>query len=354
MSAQPADAAGRLLQWYDERKRILPWRDTGSAYATWVSEIMLQQTRVETVIPYFLRFMADFPTVSALANAPEDAVLKRWEGLGYYSRARNLHRGAKQVASEYGGALPRTAEELRKITGIGPYTAGAIASIAFGERTAAVDGNVIRVVSRLTRYAEPADTAAGKAEITRRTEALMPPDRPGDFNQALMDLGATVCLPAAPDCERCPLRGCCAAFAAGDPRALPVLTPKKPPKPLDWDVVVLRSGNRALLRRRTEQMLRGLWVFPMAEGHREEAALAAELQAQLGLPVRNLRRAGEARHVFTHQIWRMNLWEAETDPDAAAPAGCRFASPAELDALALPTAMKAARALAEQTLRGEP
>ena len=350
MSARPAGAAALLLAWYDERKRDLPWRDTGDPYATWVSEIMLQQTRVETVIPYFRRFMADFPTAAALAAAPEDAVLKHWEGLGYYSRARNLHRGAKQVAADWGGELPRTAAQLRGIAGIGPYTAGAIASIAFGERAAAVDGNVTRVISRLTGFAGEADSAAGRAEIARRAEELMPPERPGDFNQALMDLGATVCLPAAPDCEACPLRTCCAARAMGDPRALPVLAPKKKPRPMDWDVLLLRAGDRVLLRRRTERMLKGLWVFPMAEGRREALDLAAEMQERLALPVRNLRRAGEARHVFTHQIWNMVIWTAETEAGADAPEGCRFAGAAELEALALPTAMKAARALAGRML----
>ena len=336
----PAEA---LLAWYDSHRRELPWRDIGNPYATWVSEIMLQQTRAETVIPYFQRFMADYPTVEALAAAPLDDVLKHWEGLGYYSRARNLHRGAQRVAAEYGGVLPRTPEALRRIEGIGDYTAGAIASIALGQKAAAVDGNVIRVISRFTGLRENAALPAVKREIAARAEVLMPDERPGDFNQALMDLGATVCVPGTPDCSACPLAAGCAARLLDIAAELPVLPKAKKPRVLCWDVLLIRSGDRVLVRRRTENMLRGLWVFPMAEGFAVPAEIRAAAKEKTGLDCVRIADCGAARHVFTHQIWEMHLWQMETDPGAEAGSSWRFVTEAELDALALPTAMKAAR-----------
>ncbi|MBR6955201.1 MAG: A/G-specific adenine glycosylase [Clostridia bacterium] len=338
--------AAALLAWYDVHKRSMPWRDVGNPYATWVSEIMLQQTRVETVMDYFPRFMEAFPTLADLAQAPEDRVLKLWEGLGYYSRARNLHQGAKQVMAEYGGVLPRDPQALGRIRGIGEYTAGAIASIAYGVPAAAVDGNVIRVISRLRGIRENAATPSVKRRITGEVLSLQPPERPGDFNQALMDLGATVCTPGTPSCEDCPLQGLCDAFAAGDAEDLPLLPDKRPPRLLCWDVLLIRSGGRILVRQRTEAMLKGLWVFPMTEGHPAEKQLPAAVRRLTGLPVKGLRQAGEARHVFTHQIWQMRLWLAAADGDAAPHAPWRFVTEAELQSLALPTAMKAARALA--------
>ena len=339
------DPAEALLRWYDAHRRVLPWRDVGSAYATWVSEIMLQQTRVETVIPYYNRFMADFPDVAALAAADEAEVLKHWEGLGYYSRARNLHRGARQIMEERGGALPQDAAGWRAVCGVGDYTAGAVASIALGLRAAAVDGNVIRVISRLTGLRENAAAPSARREIAARSEAMMPADRPGDFNQALMDLGATVCVPGRPRCEQCPLAAFCDALEAGDAEDLPLLPRKAPPREIPWDVALIRCGGRVPVRRRTERMLHGLWVFPMAEGHAESDALAETLHAMTGLPVRDLRPAGEARHVFTHQIWHMRLWQAESDADTPSEP-YRAVTRAELDALALPSAMRAARRLA--------
>lgn len=217
------EIATLLLAWYDASKRILPWRDVHNPYGTWVSEVMLQQTRVETVIPYYHRFMAQFPTVHALAEAPEEAVLKCWEGLGYYSRARNLQAGARQVMAAYGGELPHQVEELLKIKGIGAYTAGAIASIAYGEPAPAVDGNVLRVLSRLQDIRENVAMPSAKRQIEQSVRALIPSERPGDFNQALMDLGARICTPGTPDCASCPLQGLCQGLASGVPEELPVL-----------------------------------------------------------------------------------------------------------------------------------
>ena len=338
----PAKISSLLLAWYDLHARTLPWRGIHDPYRTWVSETMLQQTRVETVLGYYERFLARFPTVADLAAAPEDDVLKLWEGLGYYSRARNLHKGAKQVMDEHGGVIPSDAEALRKISGIGPYTAGAIASIAFDQPVPAVDGNVIRVVSRLKGIRENVGIPSVRRALDGEAAALVPKERPGDFNQAMMDLGAKICVPGTPACEKCPLQSECDAFAAGDAEDLPVLPRKNPPKVLDYAVCLIFSGERVLMRQRTEAMLRGLWVFPMLEGSYPLRQLPAAVKKQTKLAVTEVQSAGEAKHVFTHQIWQMKLYTMHVPEDAAAPAGYRFIPVAEMDGLAIPTAVKAA------------
>lgn len=272
-----------LLPWYDAHKRSLPWRGTQDPYAVWVSETMLQQTRVVTVLDYFPRFMQDYPTLQALAAAEEAAVLKHWEGLGYYSRARNLHKGAKQVVSQYGGALPADVTELQRISGIGSYTAGAIASIAFGLLVAAVDANVIRVVSRVAGIRENVGIPAVRRELEATAAALVPTLRPGDYNQALMDLGSAVCVSGTPDCDLCPLREHCVACATGTPEELPVLPRKHPPKHIQWDVVLLFSPEGVLMRRRNEALLHNLWVYPMLEGHTAPQHLPEIIQKRTGL-----------------------------------------------------------------------
>jgi A/G-specific adenine glycosylase len=303
---------------------------------------MLQQTRVETVIGYYDRFLQRFPTVADLAATPEDDVLKLWEGLGYYSRARNLHNGAKQVMADFDGVIPSTVEELRKISGIGPYTAGAIASIAFDQPVPAVDGNVIRVVSRLRGIRENVGVPSVRRALEGEAEALVPAARPGDFNQAMMDLGATICVPGTPACEKCPLQGCCDAYAAGDAEDLPVLPRKNPPKVFDYAVCLVFSGGRVLMRQRTEAMLRGLWVFPMIEGTPTPRQLLSAVKKLTKLSVTNVQSAGEAKHVFTHQIWQMQLYIMSVPESAEAPAGYRFVPVDEMGDLAIPTAVKAA------------
>ena len=335
-----------LLSWYDCHARTLPWRGIHDPYRTWVSETMLQQTRVETVLGYYDRFLTRFPTVADLAAAPEDDVLKMWEGLGYYSRARNLHKGAKQVAADFGGVIPSDVETLRKISGIGPYTAGAIASIAFEQPVPAVDGNVIRVVSRLMGIRKNVGVPSVRRALEAEAAALVPENRPGDFNQAVMDLGATVCTPGTPACEKCPLRDCCDAYAAGDAEELPVLPRKNPPKVIDYAVCLIFSGNRVLMRQRTEAMLRGLWVFPMVEGPIAQRQMAAQVKKLVRLPVTDVALAGDAKHVFTHQVWQMQLYTMQARPDAQEPAGYRFITEQEMAALAIPTAVKAAVKLA--------
>lgn len=336
------DEAEALLRWYDAHRRTLPWRGVRDPYVTWVSEIMLQQTRVETVIPYFERFLRDYPDVKALAAAEEGDVLKHWEGLGYYSRARNLLAGARQVAAEHGGRVPSDPEALRKIRGIGEYTAGAIRSIAFGQKAAAVDGNVIRVITRLTGLSENAMIPSVRREIAARAEALMPEGRPGDFNQALMDLGSGVCVPGTPDCGACPLAAFCVARSEDIAEELPVLPDRRPPVSEDWDVLLIRRGDAMAVRQRTEAMLRGLWVFPAVPGHLRGQALRAAAEEAAGLPLRRFRDLGEARHIFTHRIWHMRLWLAEAGSEEL-PAGWRWADAAQIAALPFPTAMKKAR-----------
>ena len=334
-----------LLSWYDRCARILPWRGFHDAYRTWVSEAMLQQTRVETVLSYYPRFLARFPTLESLAAAPEEDVLKAWEGLGYYFRARNLWNGAKQVTREYGGVLPRDPALLRKIRGIGPYSAGAIASIAYDVPVPAVDGNVIRVISRLYGIRSDALEPKTRKRIEALAADLVPVDRPGDHNQAVMDLGATVCTPGTPDCACCPLSAFCDAYRAGDAADLPVLPKAKPPRELPYAVLLVRSGNRVLMRCRTETLLRGLWCFPMFEGVSASEALLSLAEKKLSLSLSLPVYAGNARHVFTHRIWQMRLYETSAEASAPAPDGYEFIPLDQLKDLPLPAAMNAAVAL---------
>ena len=338
----PDRIADLLLAWYDQHARTLPWRGIHDPYRTWVSETMLQQTRVETVMGYYARFLERFPTVADLAAAPEDDVLKMWEGLGYYSRARNLHKGAKQVMAEFGGKIPADVEQLRKISGIGPYTAGAIASIAFDQPVPAVDGNVIRIVSRLRGIRENVGIPSVRRALEGEAASLVPQLRPGDFNQALMDLGSAICTPGTPSCEKCPLRDECDAYAAGDAEDLPVLPRKNPPKVIDYAVCLIFSGDRVLMRQRTEAMLKGLWVFPMAEGKYTLRQVPAAVKKLTKLAAKDVQSAGEAKHVFTHQIWQMQLYTMTVPEDAQAPNGYQFIPVGEMHTLAIPTAVKAA------------
>jgi A/G-specific adenine glycosylase len=257
--ADSRDIARALLAHFDAHRRAMPWRETTEPYAIWVSEVMLQQTRVETVRPYYERWMARFPTLHALAAADLDDVLREWQGLGYYSRARNLHQAARLVRERYGGEVPADVPALRTLPGVGEYTAGAIASIAFGVPAPAVDGNVRRVLARLHDLEDP-----GRAELRALAAGLVPAHRPGDFNQALMELGATICTPRSPDCGRCPVAGWCSARACGTQEERPRPAPRKPvPEETVDTVVLVRAGDEALLIRRPERgLLAGLWEFP--------------------------------------------------------------------------------------------
>ena len=296
-----------LLAWYDAVRRDLPWRHTRDPYRIWLSEIMLQQTRTETVKSYYNRFLALFPTVADLAHAPQEQVLKAWEGLGYYSRARNLQKAAQVIMSVHGGAFPASYEGLLSLPGVGPYTAGAIGSIAFGLRIPAVDGNVYRVASRFYGIREDVGRPVVQRRIRDLVTADIPADRPGDYNQALMELGATLCHPGEPDCDDCPWRGLCDAAREGDAALLPIHEKKRPPRQMDVAVCLLTWKRRVLVTRRDERMLGGLYVFCLLEDEtRPERAEA--LLREAGLPCRFTEDLGRARHVFTHRVWEMQLW----------------------------------------------
>jgi A/G-specific adenine glycosylase len=301
-----AEITAPLLDWYDKNARVLPWRENTEPYRVWVSEIMLQQTRVEAVIPYYLRFMAALPTVEALAEADEARLMKLWEGLGYYSRARNLQKAARQIVAAHGGRFPKDFAEIRALPGIGPYTAGAIASISFGQPTPAVDGNVLRVLARLTGSERDIAEPAVKEESTELLRSIYPAGRCGDFTQSLMELGATVCLPkAAPRCEVCPLSPFCSAYRDGTQAALPVKSKKAPRVRALKTVFLLRCADKLALRQRAaDGLLGGLWEFPNAEGHlRPEEA--AEQLANWGVAMSSLVEGPRRKHIFTHVEWEM-------------------------------------------------
>jgi len=267
--------ASKLLEWYHPNKRTLPWRGHPSAYAVWVSEIMLQQTRVEAVIPYFAKWMRLFPTVQSLANASERDVLNTWEGLGYYSRARNLHKAAKIVVDQYNGDIPRDLDELRKLPGIGRYTLSAIASIAFGMDIAALDGNIKRVYARIFDLEVPVDSANGEKILWELADKNLPKGHAGDYNQALMDLGATICVPKNPRCLICPVMKICRARQRGTQNQRPIKTPKKDvPHYVHAAAVVVQRGRVLLSQRPSEGLLGGMWEFPNG---RIEGDPAAEL-----------------------------------------------------------------------------
>ena len=309
-----------LLEWYRRNRRALPWRENPTAYRVWVSEIMLQQTRIEAARGYFERFMTALPDVYALAAADEETVLKLWEGLGYYSRARNLHKTAKIIVSEYGGTFPQTAAELRKLPGIGDYTAGAIATIAFDQRESAVDGNVLRVYSRVERCGENIGDAKLKKRVGEELRLIYPETGCGDFTSALMELGETVCLPGAPRCLLCPLGDCCAAHAAGEEALYPVMPEKKKRRIERRNVLLYIKGDTVALRKRPDTgLLAGLWEYP--DGDVPEGA----------------ENCGSAKHIFTHVEWHMEGYICrETEP----PKGCVPVTAAERKALAIPTAFR--------------
>jgi len=306
-TARVYQAVQLLTQWYPSAARELPWRKSKKPYHIWVSEIMLQQTRVEAVIPYYHRFLKALPTIASLAEASEEQLHKLWEGLGYYSRVRNLQKAAKQVMEYYGGDLPDNYTQLLDLCGIGEYTAGAIASIAFGQAVPAVDGNVLRVMSRLLAAEGDILSPAVKKNFRWLLQEQMPLNRPGDLNQAIMDLGAGICLPNGdPLCESCPLRTICLAFERGQQRAFPVKAPKKQRRIEKRTVLLLLDDEgKVLLRKRANDgLLAGLWEFPHEEGclSREEVIT---LLTSKGIIPEKLQTLKPAKHIFTHIEWQM-------------------------------------------------
>ncbi len=348
-----------LMDWFDAHKRDLPWRTESprDPYKVWVSEIMLQQTRVEAVKAYYTNWMEHFPDIPSLAAAEEDEVVRQWQGLGYYSRARNLHTAVQEVMENYGGKVPETREEIRKLKGIGDYTAGAILSMAYGKRETAVDGNVLRVFARIYNIEENILSAKVKKEITELVSVRQDAARPGDFNEALMDLGATVCVPGQPRCEVCPLVSVCLAKKAGKEAEIPLRVTKKevPVEPVTVFVVKLgqeepvqcccdkRRGKAdvptdaaalyLLHRRPAKGLLAGMWEFPncVGEGGQGKKALTAELSAtgvrvvEVSGPVKKI------RHVFSHKIWQMCVYmTGSAGPIASLPEAWRWVPATEL------------------------
>ena len=343
------DFALALLEWFDREKRPMPWRETKDPYRIWLSEIMLQQTRVDTVRGYYERFLRAFPTVAHLAKATEEEVLKEWQGLGYYSRARNLHRAAQEILRQWNGVFPDSYDAILSLTGIGPYTAGAVASIAFDRQVPAIDGNVYRAASRLFGIRENIERPSVQRDIRDAVLSQMPSERPGDYNQALMELGATLCVPGTPDCARCPLSSRCDAREAGDAADLPYHEKKAPPKPVQVAVCILEHHGKILVTRRSERLLKGLYVFVLIENETPDAL--PEVLSADGLQVSELTNAGNARHVFTHRIWEMTLYRGNLTLPPGPPfterEDYRLVSREELRALPTPTAMKAALRLIE-------
>lgn len=297
-----------LLPWYEEHKRDLPWRKDKDPYHIWVSEIMLQQTRVEAVKGYYARFLSALPTISHLANADEEALLKLWEGLGYYSRVRNLQKAAKIIMTQHHGCFPTDHKEVLALPGIGDYTAGAICSIAFGHNTPAVDGNVLRVIARVQGDFTPIDSPARKKEVQHALAAIYP-DRAGDFTQALMELGATICGPnRTPDCGHCPCKEFCLGYAQGVAKELPVKTPKKGRRTEEKTVYLLRCGDRYALQKRPDKgLLAGLWQLPETTGMLN----VSEAVVALALPVKEIYRQLDKNHIFTHIEWKMRCFYLE-------------------------------------------
>ena len=300
-----------LLPWYERNRRALPWREDRDAYHIWVSEIMLQQTRVEAVKGYYARFLAELPTVQALAQCDDEKLHKLWEGLGYYSRVRNLKKAAQVIVSQHGGVFPQTYQELLALPGIGEYTAGAIGSIAFNLPTPAVDGNVLRVCARLTEDRSPIDLPETKKKVHAALAAIYP-ENAGDFTQALMELGATLCGPNwKPRCESCPCASLCLSHQRGTAETLPVKSPKKAKRQEERTVFIFScDGCYALRKRPNRGLLAGLWEFPNVSG-KLEVPLALETAVDMGVGPRNLLRQVERKHIFTHIQWNLRGYYLE-------------------------------------------
>ena len=335
-----------LLRWYRASARDLPWRKTQDPYRIWVSEIMLQQTRVAAVLGYYARFLEAFPTAEALAQAPEDRLMKLWEGLGYYSRARNLQRAARLLTDR--GGFPDTYDGLLALPGVGEYTAAAIASAAFARREAAVDGNVLRVVTRLTDCHDDVSLPQTKKAVRAQVREVFPEAEPDVriFNQALMELGATVCVPnGPPKCLLCPVRDLCLGRKRGTAESLPVKAPKKSRRVEEKTVFLLLREGRAALRKRPETgLLAGLWEFPNVEGTLDESAAAQAVRAW-GLEPKGWKNRLTAKHVFTHVEWHMTCYTLEVAGEAD------FTWVDDLDRHAVPSAFARCREEAERALR---
>ena len=324
-----------MLEWYDSNRRILPWREDPTPYHVWVSEIMLQQTRVEAVKPYYSRFMEALPDIPSLAAAPEERLLKLWEGLGYYSRVRNLQAAARQIMEQHGGRMPDTFDALLRLKGIGSYTAGAIASIAYGKREPAVDGNVLRVLSRLRMDAEEITEPKVKQRVERELRETMSKSRPGDFNQAMMEIGALVCIPhGKPHCEECPLNRLCMAHDRQCEEEYPKKAAKRGRTVEEKTVLVIQDSSRAVLHKRPARgLLAGMYELPSLEGYQTAQEVIRYL-SESGLKILRIRQLEDSKHIFTHKEWHMRGYMIRVDelePKGSSPrtAGWLYVEPEE-------------------------
>lgn len=335
----------KLLDWYRRHRRDLPWRRTRDPYKIWISEIMLQQTQVKTTVPYYRRFLARFPDIYALAAADLQDVLKLWEGLGYYGRARNMHRAAKEIVATHDGAIPDDMDKIKNLPGVGDYIAAAVLSIAYNQPHPVVDGNVKRVFARLFRIDAPVNVQRSYSVFKKKSEELMPPDSPADYNQALMELGALVCRPATPLCAQCPLRADCLAFEGGSTAEFPKKIKRKPLPEHTLVIAVVVKNNRVLLTRRQEQgLLGGLWEFPngrLGPGESPEAACPRVVKTKLNLTTRIEARVAGIRHAYTHFKIKADVFVCRHVGGRVrlnGPADYRWIALDEIDAYPLPKA----------------
>lgn len=335
-----------LLQWYARARRPLPWRETSDPYRIWVSEAMLQQTQVDTVVPYYVRFLERFPTLDALATADQQTVLKLWEGLGYYSRARNFHRAAREVGARFEGVIPQSYEALQTLPGLGPYTAAAVASIAFGEAVPVVDGNVLRVFARFWGITEDIRHAGMRQQLFERLTPIIADAPPAEFNQAIMELGALQCR-KVPRCEGCPLQARCVAFAEARVDELPVKSRRPPVPHKEIAVGVIWRGDKLLIgKRRSDQMLGGLWEFPGGKRNLNESLAEAalrEIREETGLTVRIVETYCQVKHAYTHFKITLTAFRCEHLSGEAHPNNTdelRWVAPDELDRFPFPRANK--------------
>lgn len=340
--ARDQEIGKELRKWYRENKRDLPWRSDNNPYEIWLSEIMSQQTRIATLVPYFLRFIEKFPDIESLAQADEEQVLKAWEGLGYYSRARNIYKAAEIMVEQYQGKVPQDFETLLKLPGIGKYTAGAIASIAFQQKVVAVDGNVLRVVARIEAMQDDIALPATKKVFETAIRNWFPKRASdmGDFTQSLIELGALICLPKNPECEICPVKKHCKALMRNQVGDLPVKTALKKPKKIEVAVLMVQNfQGQWLVCKRKQKLLQHLWSFILIEIDEvnQQSAILEKLN-EMSIETHKITQVGEGRHVFTHLIWEMKSYFCKTDQENA-PIGFEFVNEQELQDLPWPTAL---------------
>lgn len=333
-----------LVEWFHREKRDLPWRRTSDPYKIWVSEVMLQQTRVDTVIPYYNRFIEKYPTPQSLAYAPQEELLKMWEGLGYYSRARNLQSGVKEVVEKYNGNVPDNRHDISKLKGVGPYTAGAILSIAYNKPEHAVDGNVMRVLSRVLHITEDIAVPKTKKIFEQAVEELIDEEDPSAFNQGIMDLGAMICTPTSPKCLLCPVRDYCTAFQEGDQESLPVKSKKTKIKKQQYDIYVARDieGRYLLEQRPAEGLLANMWQFPMVAVEKDAfLKTSQEFEVVYGVEITDYVEDAllKFKHVFSHLSWDMECYLVEVQQVNELPENAQFYTLEQIKELPMPVPM---------------